>query len=104
MIYENVESVGKNRSDWAWTPAGDWDLARRYLMSLEEADRPLKCTNGAQLRRQRLAQQLPHHDSDVVASKANRAPREQQLHREFIELIKREVPEDGKIEILQFVI
>uniref|UniRef100_A0A183C6T7 LIM zinc-binding domain-containing protein n=1 Tax=Globodera pallida TaxID=36090 RepID=A0A183C6T7_GLOPA len=60
------------RDAWAWTPAGDWRLARRYLLSLPEAQRPLKGTPGAQLRRQRLAQQLPYHDSDVEHSKMHK--------------------------------
>jgi hypothetical protein len=61
-------------------------------MSLPEADRPLLNRPGAQQRRQRLAQQLPYHDSDVAAgSNANRSKKEQQVHEEFIELIKQEV-------------
>jgi hypothetical protein len=61
-------------------------------MSLPEADRPLLNRPGAQQRRQRLAQQLPYHDSDVAAgSNANRSKKEQQVHEEFIELIKHEV-------------
>jgi hypothetical protein len=69
VIYENTAAlwregeVGHRPEDWAWKPAGDWRLAQRYLLSLAEGERPLKGSDGAQLRRQRLAQQLPDHDS-----------------------------------------
>ncbi|KAL3096451.1 hypothetical protein niasHT_024728 [Heterodera trifolii] len=87
----NVEEQHRHaeRDAWAWAPNGDWRLARRYLLSLPEEQRPLKGTPGAQLRRQRLAQQLPYHDSDVEHSKMQkRTEHELNLHSELVAHIK----------------
>lgn len=45
-------------SEYTWVPSGSQTLVEKYMMSLPESDRPIGGTEGAQIRRQRLAQQV----------------------------------------------
>uniref|UniRef100_A0A914DAH4 Uncharacterized protein n=1 Tax=Acrobeloides nanus TaxID=290746 RepID=A0A914DAH4_9BILA len=83
-IYEKNRSV----SEYTWVPSGSQTLVEKYMLQLPETERPIAGTEGAQLRRQRLAHQLPYHDCDPEAAKSLLTEEDKQQHKNFVEYVK----------------
>uniref|UniRef100_A0A0K0EGT8 LIM domain protein n=1 Tax=Strongyloides stercoralis TaxID=6248 RepID=A0A0K0EGT8_STRER len=84
--------------EYTWLPQGvPENIIFEYMNSIPESDRPLIGTEGEQVRRTKLAYQLPYHDSDSAACKSLQKTEDIELHRKFVEKIKKNVVGIGEI-------
>lgn len=83
--------------EYTWMPAGEHVLVDKYMHSLPVYERPIIGTEGAQLRRQRLAYQLPYHDCDVEAAHSLKSDAEKSSHQNFVEYVKQNAVGIGEI-------
>ncbi|KAI1732806.1 PET domain-containing protein [Ditylenchus destructor] len=83
--------------EYTWMPAGEHIIVDKYMHSLPVYERPIIGTEGAQLRRQRLAYQLPYHDCDVEAAHSLKSDVERTSHQNFVEYVKQNAVGIGEI-------
>uniref|UniRef100_A0A0K0EXJ0 Prickle-like protein 2 n=1 Tax=Strongyloides venezuelensis TaxID=75913 RepID=A0A0K0EXJ0_STRVS len=84
--------------EYTWLPQGLPEQSIvEYMNSIPENDRPLVGTDGEQVRRTKLAYQLPYHDSDPTACKSLQKEGDIELHRKFVEKIKNNVVGVGEV-------
>jgi hypothetical protein len=86
-----------NVSEYTWMPTCSPTLVGKYMRSLPEEDRPVAGTEGAQVRRQRLAYQMPYHDCDFDAAKSATTAEERARLEDFVDQIKQNVVGIGEI-------
>ncbi|KAH7729250.1 PET domain-containing protein [Aphelenchoides avenae] len=86
-----------NVSEYTWVPSANPALIGKYMESLPVSERPIIGTDGAQLRRQRLAYQMPYHDCDFSAAKSVSTPEERARQEDFVSGIKQKVVGIGEV-------
>uniref|UniRef100_A0A0N4ZCR9 Prickle-like protein 2 n=1 Tax=Parastrongyloides trichosuri TaxID=131310 RepID=A0A0N4ZCR9_PARTI len=100
---KNINMLCNNENDrqcpvYTWLPQGVSEhTVSEYMNCIPTNDRPIEGTEGAQLRRTKLAYQLPYHDSDPTACKSLQKDEDFNLHTKFVEKIKHNVVGVGEI-------
>uniref|UniRef100_A0AC35U7F8 Prickle-like protein 2 n=1 Tax=Rhabditophanes sp. KR3021 TaxID=114890 RepID=A0AC35U7F8_9BILA len=85
-------------SEYTWLPQGPTiESVMTYMNALPFKERPIQGTEGDQVRRTKLAYQLPYHDSDPTACKSLVNDVDKKLHQTFVDTIKSKVVGVGQI-------